>query len=229
MWVRIWTRTRAKSPTGNPPVSVSALLPDPGAESSLTGPAPSRTGAAAYSARLADLLARCSQGHEEAFAELYDLTSSRIYGIVLKVLSSADHAAEVSQEVYVEVWRQSARHALEEDSVIGWMATMAHRRAVDRVRSVTSEAARGEQNDATGTDLGIDYVWEDVQQELDAERVHKGLASLTTVEREALTLSYLGGYTQSQVAHRLNLPSGTVKARLRDGLIGLRDALRANT
>jgi RNA polymerase sigma-70 factor (ECF subfamily) len=170
-------------------------------------------------------MGRCARGHEDAFAELYDLTSSRIYGTVLRVLRSPDHAAEVTQEIYVEVWRQSARYASEKGSVLGWMTTMAHRRAVDRVRSVTSEVARDERYAVTGTVREVDHVWEGVEQKLDVERVRKGMASLTAIQREALTLAYFGGYTQSQVASLLKLPLGTVKTRIRDGLIGLRDAL----
>ena len=83
-------------------------------------------------------MALSARGHEDAFAELYDLTSQRVYGIILRVLRSPDHAAEVMQEVYVEVWRQSARYSSTKGSVIAWMTTMAHRRAVDRVRSVSS-------------------------------------------------------------------------------------------
>ena len=146
-------------------------------------------------------------------------------GTVLRVLRSADHAAEVTQEVYVEVWRQSARYAPEKGSVLGWMTTMAHRRAVDRVRSVSSEVARDERYAVTGVDREVDHVWEGVEQRLDVERVRKGMTSLTAIQREALTLAYFGGYTQSQVASLLKLPLGTVKTRIRDGLIGLRDAL----
>jgi RNA polymerase sigma-70 factor (ECF subfamily) len=170
-------------------------------------------------------MARASRGHEDAFAELYDLTSARIYGTVLRVLRSSDHAAEVTQEVFVEVWRQSARYASEKGSVLGWMTTMAHRRAVDRVRAVTSEVARDERYAVTGIDREVDHVWEGVEQRLDVERVRKGMGSLTAIQREALTLAYFGGYTQSQVASLLKLPLGTVKTRIRDGLIGLRDAL----
>ena len=144
---------------------------------------------------------------------------------MLRVLRSADHAAEVTQEVYVEVWRQSARYARDKGSVLAWMSTMAHRRAVDRVRSVTSEVVRDERYAATDADRGVDQVWEDVDQRLDVERVRKGMASLTTIQREALSLAYFGGYTQSEVASLLKLPLGTVKTRIRDGLIGLRDAL----
>ena len=168
---------------------------------------------------------RCARGHEDAFAELYDLTSHRIYSIILRVLRSPDHAAEVTQEVYVEIWRQSARYAPDKGSVIAWMTTMAHRRAVDRVRSVSSETARDERYSFTGVERDVDVVWDSVEQQFDVERVRRGMASLTAIQREALTLAYFGGYTQSQVAELLQLPLGTVKTRIRDGLIGLRDAL----
>lgn len=176
-------------------------------------------------AQLVDLMNQCARGQEDAFAQLYDLTSQRIYSIILRVLRSPDHAAEVTQEVYVEIWRQSARYAPDKGSVIAWMTTMAHRRAVDRVRSVSSEAARDERYAYTGTERDVDVVWDSVEQKLDVERVRRGMASLTAIQREALTLAYFGGYTQSQVAQLLKLPLGTVKTRIRDGLIGLRDAL----
>ena len=110
-------------------------------------------------------------------------------------------------------------------SVVAWMTTMAHRRAVDRVRSVSSEMARDERYALHSGGREIDEVWDGVEQRLDIERVRKGMASLTAIQREALTLAYFGGYTQSQVAQLLKLPLGTVKTRIRDGLIGLRDAL----
>ena len=184
-----------------------------------------RTGRDAEAAHLAELVQRSSRNQQDAFAELYDLTSGRIYGVVWRVLRSADHAAEVTQEVYVEVWRQSARFDVRKGSVLAWMTTMAHRRAVDRVRSVTSEVARDERYAVAGTQRDVDHVWEDVDQKMDEERVRKGMESLTPIQREALTLAYFGGYTQSQVATLLKLPLGTVKTRIRDGLIGLRDAL----
>lgn len=204
-------------------MNISVVPAGSGGEVPRPGPAP--TGRAADAAHLVELMARSARGHEDAFSELYDLTSGRVYGTILRVLRSADHAAEVTQEVYVEVWRQSARYAPEKGSVLGWMTTMAHRRAVDRVRSVSSEVARDERYAVTGADREVDHVWEGVEQRLDVERVRKGMSSLTAIQREALTLAYFGGYTQSQVASLLKLPLGTVKTRIRDGLIGLRDAL----
>lgn len=186
---------------------------------------PRGSGREAEAEHLADLVSRCARGQEDAFAEVYDLTSARVYGVVLRVLRSADHASEVTQEVYVEVWRQSARYSRELGSVLAWMSTLAHRRAVDRVRSVSSQVARDARYAASDTRREVDQVWDRVELELDAERVRKGMASLTAIQREALTLAYFGGYTQSQVAQLLKLPLGTVKTRMRDGLIGLRDAL----
>ncbi|HET9873026.1 MAG TPA: ECF RNA polymerase sigma factor SigK [Propionibacteriaceae bacterium] len=174
---------------------------------------------------LMELISRSARGHEDAFAELYDLTSARIYGLILRVLRSADHSAEVTQEVYVEIWRQAARYDPAKGSVLAWMTTMAHRRAIDRVRSVSSETARDERYAVRTVDREVDHVWDGVEQKLDVERVRKGMSSLTAIQREALTLAYFGGYTQSQVATLLKLPLGTVKTRIRDGLIGLRDAL----
>jgi RNA polymerase sigma-70 factor, ECF subfamily len=164
------------------------------------------SGREAEAAHLVELMTLCSRGHEDAFAELYDLTSQRIHGIIMRVLRSPDLAAEVVQEVYVEVWRQSARYSPVKGSVIAWMTTMAHRRAVDRVRSVSSEMARDERYALRSADREIDQVWDGVEQRLDIERVRKGMASLTAIQREALTLAYFGGYTQSQVAQLLKLP-----------------------
>ena len=207
-------------------MNVSSLPPDSEGQPSRSAPRTEVSrGRETEAAHLVELMALSARGHEDAFAELYDLTSQRVYGIILRVLRSPDHAAEVMQEVYVEVWRQSARYSSTKGSVIAWMTTMAHRRAVDRVRSVSSEVARDERYALHRGDREIDQVWDGVEQRLDVERVRKGMASLTPIQREALTLAYFGGYTQSQVAQLLKLPLGTVKTRIRDGLIGLRDAL----
>ena len=176
-------------------MNVSSVPPASEGKSSRSAPhAEASAGRENEAAHLAELMALSSRGHEEAFAELYDRTSQRIYGIILRVLRSPDHAAEVTQEVYVEVWRQSARFSSAKGSVIAWITTMAHRRAVDRVRSVSSEVARDERYAFHGTDREIDQVWDGVEQRLDVERVRRGMASLTPIQREALTLAYFGGH-----------------------------------
>jgi RNA polymerase sigma-70 factor (ECF subfamily) len=176
-------------------------------------------------AHLVDLMARVATADNAAFAELYDLTNRRVYGIVLKVLRSHEHAQEVTQEVYVEIWRQAPKYASEKGSVIAWIATMAHRRAVDRVRSVSSEIARNERYAYSDQERESDEVWERVAQQHDVERVRGALATLTPIQQQAVQLAYYDGLTQSQIAKAINLPLGTVKTRVRDGLRRLGDAL----
>ena len=161
-------------------MNVSSVPPDSeGLPSGSAARLGASSGRETDAAQLSELMTLCSRGHEKAFAELYDRTSQRIYGIILRVLRSPDHAAEVMQEIYVEVWRQSARYSPDKGSVIAWMTTMAHRRAVDRVRSVSSEVARDERYAFHGGDREIDQVWDGVEQRLDVERVRRGIASLT--------------------------------------------------
>ena len=175
--------------------------------------------------RLAELVHRCALGHEDAFAELYDLTAPRVYGLILRVLRSADQAAEVSQEVFVEVWRTCTRYRADRGGVLAWMTTIAHRRAVDRVRSAQSRTEREARYADQQRARPHDQVVESVEQHWDADRLHSALGQLTELQRETVTLAYFGGYSQSQIADRLKIPLGTVKTRMRDGLIRLRDAL----
>jgi RNA polymerase sigma-70 factor, ECF subfamily len=203
---------------GAAPLSGSGASPRP----ERGGELPAHDLAAAH---LADLMARCATGDQTVFGELYELTSRRVYGIVLKVLRSPDQAQEVTQEVYVEVWKQASTYKPDRGSVIAWMATMAHRRAVDRVRSVTSEVARDERYAFIDQDRESDEVWDSVAQQYDVERVRGALTHLTAIQRQAIQLAYYEGLTQSQIATKLRLPLGTVKTRIRDGLRRLGEAL----
>lgn len=177
-------------------------------------------------AQLEELVARLSDGQQEVFSELYNETSPRVYGIALRVLRAPQLAAEVTQEVYVEIWRKAARYDSERGSVLAWITTMAHSRAVDRVRAASSESVRDETWASLDNEPEFDQVWDDVASRMDAERVRGALGSLTDNQREAITLAYFDGYSQTQVARLLNLPLGTVKTRIRAGLTGLWDALR---
>jgi RNA polymerase sigma-70 factor (ECF subfamily) len=188
-----------------------------------------QVGREAQAARLVELLGRSARGHEDAFAVLYDETVNRVHGVILRVLRAPDLASEVTQEVYVEIWRQSARYSPDKGGVLTWMTTIAHRRAVDKVRSASSETARDTKYATLENEPAFDRVWDVVERRMDTERVRKAMESLTEIQREAITLSYFGGYSQSQVASLLQLPLGTVKSRIRDGLIGLRDALGVAT
>ena len=180
-------------------------------------------------AELAMLLTRSSRGDQEAFAELYDRTSARIYGLAKRVVRDSAQAEEVAQEAYMDIWRQSAQFDSSRGGVLTWMLTITHRRAVDRVRS----AEAGRQRDTKFATLGeggeYDVVAEQVSANLDSARVRKALAGLTEVQREALLLAYYGGYTYKEVAELLDVPLGTIKTRMRDGIIRLRDMLGVET
>lgn len=174
---------------------------------------------------LEHLLAASARGDEQAFARLYDLTSARVYGMVLRVIRDAAQAAEVTQDIYLEVWRQAARFDSEKGAVLPWLLMIAHRRAVDRVRSAQSAVLRDDKYAVLTEERPYDSVSEQVQTSLDAQRVRKVLGDLTPAQREAVSLAYFGGYTHSEVAELLKIPLGTVKTRIRDGLIRMRDAL----
>lgn len=178
---------------------------------------------------LEQLLAASARGDEQAFARLYDQTSSRVYGMVLRVVRDAAQSAEVTQDVYLEVWRQSARFDSAKSAVLPWLLMIAHRRAVDRVRAAQSAIVRDDKYATLTEDRPFDTVSEQVQISLEAQRVRKVLHELTPAQQEAVSLAYFGGYTHTEVSQLLKIPLGTVKTRIRDGLIRMRDALGVAT
>lgn len=175
--------------------------------------------------RLAALLRAVAKGDETAFATVYDETAARVHGLVLRVLRNPAQAEEVTQEVYLEVWRRASRFDPGRGSPFAWLMTMAHRRAVDRVRSSQSASTRDQTWEARTREVQFDSTADTVAARLDAQRVRTALDELTGAQREAVSLAYLGGYTHREVASLLDLPLGTAKTRIRDGLIRLRDQL----
>lgn len=174
---------------------------------------------------LAELLRSSARGDESAFAALYDATSARVYGLVLRLVRDPAQSEEVTQEVYLDVWRTASRFDAQRGSALSWLLTIAHRKAVDRVRS--AEASRGrdtsyhQQNQSVEHDSTADAA----HASFEATRVRAALDQLTAAQREAISLAYFGGYTHAEVATMLDLPVGTAKTRIRDGLIRLRDTM----
>jgi len=169
------------------------------------------------------------RGDQAGFGRFYDLTSSTVFGIVLNLVRDRAIAEEITQEVYVETWRLAARYEADRGSAMSWVATIARRRAIDRVRSV--EAARRRDDDSAQAEprVAFDEVSETVTDDLERQSVRRALADLTDVQREAVTLAYYGGLTYRDVAARLDIPEGTAKTRIRDGLSRLRDAFGVTT
>ncbi len=176
-------------------------------------------------ARLDALVARVATGDQASFGELYDLITPRLLGLIKRILVDHAQSEEVVQEVLLEIWQSATRFDRTKGSALSWMLTMAHRRAIDRVRSSQAGRDRDVKVGIRDTPREFDQVSESVELRIESERVRVAMASLTDLQRQALDLAYFGGYTHTEVAELLSVPLGTVKTRLRDGMMRLRDEL----
>ncbi|KOG32786.1 MULTISPECIES: ECF RNA polymerase sigma factor SigK [Streptomyces] len=192
-------------------------------------PLPLRRSARSARPDLAAVMQRVARGDKEAFSALYDALAPMVFGLVLRVLRDPAQSEEVAQEVMIELWRQAARYRSDAGSVTTWAATIAHRRAVDRVRSAQAATDREHARAARDHRTPYDDVAEQVETRLDSEQVRRCLGNLTELQRQAVNLAYYQGLTYREVAETLRTPLPTIKTRMRDGLIRLRDCMGVTT
>lgn len=173
----------------------------------------------------ADLLVRTASGDQAAFADLYDMLSSRVFGLIRRVLVDPSQSEEVLQEVFLEIWQSASSFAPKKGQGRSWVLTIAHRRAVDRVRASQASADRDVRIGARDAHTPQEGIAEQVELRIEGRRVVRALRTLPDPQREAITLAYFGGYSQSEIAALVGAPLGTIKTRMRDGLTRLRQEM----
>lgn len=180
---------------------------------------------AAENLSIESLLREVADGSRTAFAEVYDRISDRVMGLVTRLLRDRAQSEEVTQEVFLEIWQSASKFDQNRGSGMAWVLTMAHRRAVDRIRSAQKSHERDVRIGIRDMERDFDGVAESVEIRVENERVKGAMSRLTALQREAVILAYYGGYSHSEMSQILGIPLGTVKTRLRDGMIRLRDEL----
>jgi RNA polymerase sigma-70 factor (ECF subfamily) len=195
-------------------------LPEPHSEESRVKEAVHIGGPAAAGTDLEELLGRVARGDQEAFSRVYDAVCGPVLGLVRSVVRDPAQSEEVTQEVLLEVWSTATRFRRDKGTCMTWVLTLAHRRAVDRVRSAQASNDREQKAAQLARTPSFDEVTEQVEARLEREQVRRCLRTLTELQRQSVTLAYYQGLLEL-----LSVPLGTVKTRLRDGLIRLRDCL----
>jgi RNA polymerase sigma-70 factor, ECF subfamily len=174
------------------------------------------------------LLRRVAQRDVEAFAAFYDSTRARVFGLVTRVLRDPGYSEETTQDVYLQVWRNAGNYNPAVGSPLAWLMTLAHRRAVDRVRSEQAATQRESRYGAANVEVPADRVAEAVISNDERRQVTACLDALTEAQRECIQLAYYDGLTYVQVSERLAANLATIKSRMRDAIRGLRKCLGAS-
>ncbi|MHA7263724.1 sigma-70 family RNA polymerase sigma factor [Arthrobacter sp. TMN-37] len=180
-------------------------------------------------AELSDLLCSITQRDEGAFEELYRQCSPRVYALVRAVVLDAEMSAETTQEVFLTLWQGgTTRYEPGKGTAMSWILTIAHRKAVDKVRSEQSHRARDLRWGIKNQNVDRGHVFDTVAIRLEGAAVSACLNELSALQREAIHLAFYTGMTYSEVAAHLSIPKPTAKSRIRDGLRQLGACVRAS-
>jgi RNA polymerase sigma factor (sigma-70 family) len=171
------------------------------------------------------VLALITAGQLDALQELYDRYRVMAYSIALRITTDASLAEDVVQDAFLGVWRNASRYVEGRGSVKTWLLSIVHHRAVDAVRRRRPVVELPERDDMPPPGLTLPDIWQEVAGNLDRAQIAAAMTTLSGVQREAIELAYWGGLTQQEIAERTGAPLGTVKSRVRLGLLALRGAL----
>jgi RNA polymerase sigma-70 factor (ECF subfamily) len=188
------------------------------------GPLPLRVASVADDADRA-ALGRIADGELRALDELYERYKTMAYSIAYRITNDATLAEDVVQDAFLGAWRNAARYVEGRGSVKTWLLSIVHHRAIDAVRRRRPTSEFPDREEMSPVALQLPDVWAEVSLRLDADTVRAALAILSDVQREAIELAYFGGLTQLEVAERTATPLGTVKSRMRLGLLAMRRVL----
>ena len=172
-------------------------------------------------------LARLVDGELDALETLYDRYKTMAYSIAYRITNDATLAEDVVQDAFLGAWRNAARYVEGRGSVKTWLLSIVHHRAIDAVRRRRPTTELPDADLPPPTALTLPDVWAEVAAGLDADTVRAAMATLSDVQREAIELAYFGGLTQQEIADRTATPLGTVKSRMRLGLLAMRRHLEA--
>lgn len=165
-----------------------------------------------------------ARGDEEALASLYDRYRLILFGLILRILHSRPEAEDVLQDVFIQVWKRASDYDEARGRPFTWLVTLARSRAIDRLRALDSRQRTANESALDVTESVSDAATDAFKSE-QREVVRDALDALPTEQRQTLVLAYFEGLTQSEIAERLGAPLGTVKTRMRSGMIKLRESL----
>jgi RNA polymerase sigma factor (sigma-70 family) len=178
----------------------------------------------------AELMRQVAAGDTGGLEALYDRYHAMAYALALRITTETGLAEDVVQDSFLGVWRNAARYAEPKGSVRGWLLAIVRHRAIDAIRRQRNGVALGdESNDTLPAALTIPDIWPEVAGRLDAEQVRQAMTALPPAQREVIELAYFDGLTQREIAAHTNAPLGTVKSRMRLGLVALRQQLVGDT
>jgi RNA polymerase sigma-70 factor (ECF subfamily) len=175
------------------------------------------------------VLVRLADGELDALEDLYDRYKTMAYSIAYRITNDATLAEDVVQDAFLGVWRNAARYIEGRGSVKTWLLSIVHHRAIDAIRRRRPTTELPDVELPPPAALTAPDVWAEVAAGLDAETVRRALTGLSDVQREAIELAYFGGLTQQEISERTATPLGTVKSRMRLGLLAMRHSLEAGS